>query len=560
VTVTFNANAAGVANPAPRTLPAGNRLGTLPTPVRNGHIFAGWFTAQTGGVQVNVNTVVNNNVTYWARWNTRVTLNVNGGTGAPNFIDVPSGQAIGNGLPTPTRAGHIFVGWYTLQPALFSDDDLYMVDGEAAFTEDYVSALGNDLMLENRITYEESLTNEDVLDAEAEAYFESIMSASASFINANTFVVNGATTLHASWTTPSLIRGTKVIECFCHTRYIDIHTSATSTTIESAGKSVAERPIWNFVYQGNNIYAIRNDTTGRYFTESNGNLNHSTRISRAGESYDDRQLWFLIAQSNGAYRIRSVSNNTLYVAEGTHTLILARRNNNNDRQLWRVGFIWHVDSRYENDPALANWVGYWDGTIYMWTVAVGPQPAGFNFGTRMTTARNAWRGALGVRFDDATRIANANIRAYGGHREDIQSHLERSTPFPPNDFRYGITWENTASTRDPQTGRRGTILAGGVTRNVFRFTGTGNDAMIMAVFTDNGERQGSFNQRNIDFATMSAMQELGHSLGYIGHPTNLSDVMIGVIPNAMRNPNINLRPAEIEHLRQIYQRRYTSSR
>jgi len=113
-TVTFNANG-GTVTPATRTINIGTGVGTLPVPTRAGHTFVGWFTAQTGGNQITANTVVNNNVTYWARWNVisfTVTFNPNGGTVTPTTRSVNTGAQVG-ALPTPTRAGFAFVGWFT---------------------------------------------------------------------------------------------------------------------------------------------------------------------------------------------------------------------------------------------------------------------------------------------------------------------------------------------------------------------------------------------------------------------------------------------------------------
>jgi len=115
-TVTFNPNN-GTVNPTTRSVQSGSAVGTLPTPTRAGHTFVGWFTAATGGTQVNANTVVNGHVTYFARWTAlpasfTVTFNPNNGTVSPTTRSVQSGSAVG-ALPTPTRAGHTFVGWFT---------------------------------------------------------------------------------------------------------------------------------------------------------------------------------------------------------------------------------------------------------------------------------------------------------------------------------------------------------------------------------------------------------------------------------------------------------------
>ena len=208
-TVTFNPNN-GTVSPTTRSVRSSSAVGTLPTPTRAGHTFVGWFTAVTGGTQVNANTVVRGNITYFARWITSplppqnvraistrpnsvtlswdsagsgisyrvywgaqndptratafstlatgtsfnitthrdyyffwvrslrngqqssmsrvasvrisnapptqpsftVTFNPTGGTVSPTTRSVQSGSAVGS-LPTPTRAGHRFDGWFT---------------------------------------------------------------------------------------------------------------------------------------------------------------------------------------------------------------------------------------------------------------------------------------------------------------------------------------------------------------------------------------------------------------------------------------------------------------
>jgi uncharacterized repeat protein (TIGR02543 family) len=91
-TVTFNTNAAGdttaSVSPATKTITAGAAYGSLPTPVRTGYIFTGWFTAATGGQQIAETTTVATpvtNHTLYAHWTATGTggggNNNNGGGG-----------------------------------------------------------------------------------------------------------------------------------------------------------------------------------------------------------------------------------------------------------------------------------------------------------------------------------------------------------------------------------------------------------------------------------------------------------------------------------------------
>ena len=97
------------------------------TPTKPGHTFSGWYTAETGGTQVTADTVMNtaSDHTIYAHWtvnNYTVTANANGGTiattvgwagtGATASKSVTYGNVYGV-LPTPTRQGYTFKGWYT---------------------------------------------------------------------------------------------------------------------------------------------------------------------------------------------------------------------------------------------------------------------------------------------------------------------------------------------------------------------------------------------------------------------------------------------------------------
>lgn len=121
-TVTWNANG-GTVSPASTTKTHGSTLGTLPTPTRAStaeysYTFAGWFTAASGGTQISSTTTVTGNVTYYAHWTATkrsytATFNSNGGnTPSPSTITKEYNAALGT-LPTCSRTGYTFLGWYT---------------------------------------------------------------------------------------------------------------------------------------------------------------------------------------------------------------------------------------------------------------------------------------------------------------------------------------------------------------------------------------------------------------------------------------------------------------
>ena len=120
-TVTFDKNGGTTdANPATKTAPYGNTIGTLPTPpTKTGNTFAGWNTAADGsGTAFTASTSVSANITVYAQWSNNaytVTFDKNGGTADPNPTTKTAayGGNVGT-LPTPpTKAGNAFAGWNT---------------------------------------------------------------------------------------------------------------------------------------------------------------------------------------------------------------------------------------------------------------------------------------------------------------------------------------------------------------------------------------------------------------------------------------------------------------
>jgi uncharacterized repeat protein (TIGR02543 family) len=115
VTITWNANGGSV-SPTSAIKQVGTALGTLPTPTRIGYTFNGWYTASSGGTKISTSTAVpTGNATYYAQWTVKyvsVMWNANGGSVSPTSASKQEGTALGT-LPTPTRTGYTFNGWYT---------------------------------------------------------------------------------------------------------------------------------------------------------------------------------------------------------------------------------------------------------------------------------------------------------------------------------------------------------------------------------------------------------------------------------------------------------------
>jgi uncharacterized repeat protein (TIGR02543 family) len=114
-TVTFNAQGGSV-SPSTITVDAGGNVTALPTATRSGYTFNGWFTQPNGGgSQFTTNTSVNGNITVYAAWTSTsntVTFDAQGGSVSPSTITVTAGGNV-TALPTATRKGYTFNGWFT---------------------------------------------------------------------------------------------------------------------------------------------------------------------------------------------------------------------------------------------------------------------------------------------------------------------------------------------------------------------------------------------------------------------------------------------------------------
>ena len=94
----------------------------VPTPTKEHYIFAGWYTAESGGTLLSLDTVyIDSRNEYYARWvptvDIDVTFDANGGKVNGKDTDTITIPAADKGklasLPVPTREGYTFDGWYT---------------------------------------------------------------------------------------------------------------------------------------------------------------------------------------------------------------------------------------------------------------------------------------------------------------------------------------------------------------------------------------------------------------------------------------------------------------
>lgn len=117
-TVSYNANG-GSGAPSSQTKWYGETLTLSSTqPTKSGWTFNGWNTKSDGSgtdYSSGWSYTANSAVTLYAKWTVKsytLTYNANGGSVSPSSITVQYGSAYGS-LPTPTRNGYNFDGWWT---------------------------------------------------------------------------------------------------------------------------------------------------------------------------------------------------------------------------------------------------------------------------------------------------------------------------------------------------------------------------------------------------------------------------------------------------------------
>ncbi|MBO5287674.1 MAG: InlB B-repeat-containing protein [Clostridia bacterium] len=125
-TISFNANG-GTGNTNSKNIVFGTTYGTLPSVSRPGYEFLGWF--DDNGIKINTYTIMNTDKNHilkagWKALKCYINL---GGDATGYYVEYSDGYDKPRatfGLPTPSKAGHTFGGWYLNDyygPRIFSD-------------------------------------------------------------------------------------------------------------------------------------------------------------------------------------------------------------------------------------------------------------------------------------------------------------------------------------------------------------------------------------------------------------------------------------------------------
>ena len=104
--------------------------------------FGGWY--DENGAQYTEDTIyaIAGDATLTAHWGQEdstfiITLNANGGKVEPSALAVVYGQAVG-ALPTPTREGYVFLGWFDEAGSRYDASTVYSVKGDTTLTARWI--------------------------------------------------------------------------------------------------------------------------------------------------------------------------------------------------------------------------------------------------------------------------------------------------------------------------------------------------------------------------------------------------------------------------------------
>ncbi len=138
------------------TLTGESKKGNLADLAKEGYTFDGWYKDAefTNKVENNVifaddSSMPFSNQTYYAKWVSEISLDANGGTVSSATVKVVEGAAIGT-LPTPTKEGYTFGGWYTAKGNGAKITDETVPTGNTTYYARWTKEIGDG---ENKVTY-----------------------------------------------------------------------------------------------------------------------------------------------------------------------------------------------------------------------------------------------------------------------------------------------------------------------------------------------------------------------------------------------------------------------
>ena len=137
--ITLNPNGGTLTGSSKKSVAYESAYGSLPTATKTGYTFDGWYTEEVNGDKIDSSSILDTigDKTLYAHWTANsytITFNGNGGTPSYSSKTVVYATKYGD-LPTASRSGYTFSGWYT------------SASGGVKITNDYIFKVGSNQIL-----------------------------------------------------------------------------------------------------------------------------------------------------------------------------------------------------------------------------------------------------------------------------------------------------------------------------------------------------------------------------------------------------------------------------
>ena len=330
--VTFHGEGGNIVPPSASTLQVveGQAIGTsnLPTAEQTGYYFDGWYTAPgNSGTKIDGTEAIESDEDYYAHWKIlrQVSFNGHGGTVTPpGPIDVGDGGTIGEAnLPTATKSGLLFVGWFTEDNggSLINGNEIITSDVEyhAVYTTNCLVTFdgngGTPSFSTKNVAYGTAIDELPIAEhdtditKELEGWYTDLNDSTTKAV-VNSTVITSNVTYHAKWVTTSKVAmiGTTRYDTLAEA-VADVPTTGVKTTITMLNNTAENVTIDG----GRNVYLNLNGKTVSHPNGTNAQV-----FTLGGETAGTLELTNGTVSSNKASGMINVNTNgTLKVNTGT---------------------------------------------------------------------------------------------------------------------------------------------------------------------------------------------------------------------------------------------------
>ncbi|MDR1183818.1 MAG: RICIN domain-containing protein [Coriobacteriales bacterium] len=328
-TATFNSNGGNAASPPTITKTYNTDIGTLPIATRAGYALAGWYTEPTGGTKIATTTKVIAHVTYYAHWTIgtyTATFNSNGGS-APSPASVTKNYNTDIGaLPTPTRTGYTFDGWYTAVSGgtkistttkVTANVTYYAHWNINSYTVTFNSSGGSApspaTVTKNYNTDIGTLPNPTRSGHAFDGWYTQ---ASGGTKITTTTKVTANVTYYAHWAATNLDGNIVALSsALSRSQIFDIPASSKAAGVAPVIWNNGQWPNQRFklVSAGGGYYLIQNVNSGLVLDVYDGKIKNSAALIQWPSNGGNNQRWKFILNTNGSYTIVSKANESFCI-------------------------------------------------------------------------------------------------------------------------------------------------------------------------------------------------------------------------------------------------------